>query len=206
MIDTKMRSKVLVTIVFLTMASTAGYGQGLLIEKAAKLFNNAFNPKSESALQFSNANYVPVVGDSYDFNMVNLFDPGMKEIEVSEGFEADILISFHANSVDVSFEDKLYTESWMTEQFINELDENVVVEPWMTEELYEELETVEVESWMTEPLVNEKGLETEGWMLKEFKSSVKENGITVEDWMTNPLYTSVKGSGEVEGWMTTLLR
>ncbi len=235
MIETNRTHRVLTTtMVMLTMAVVTGYGQGMLIEGAAKLFNSFRGTENTPVFVAIQANYEPAVeaeGNSFRLNtLVNIFDENQDELNKTafyhEEFNTEVVLNFQISSLEVAFENEISTESWMTESFSNELEVSEAVEPWMTESLYNEIEAgveveewmttplqefafeeeLETENWMTEPLVYEQEIKTEEWMLERFESATSETEIVVEDWMTTPLYASSEGSLEVEGWMTQPLR
>jgi len=193
MIDTKSTSKVMVTMVMLTMVAVAGYGQGLLIEGAARLFNSLRESKAESVSLYINANYIPSAdkeGDNFRFNTAQFLDLDSEAIDSDLEIGAEILFSFYVNNLEVSYENELLAESWMTEPFSNEMEAAENVESWMTEPFSNELEAAEgIEPWMTQVLFEEE-----------------ESDVEVESWMTVPVYAFAEGAIEFEDWMTTPLR
>jgi hypothetical protein len=229
MIDTKRTSKVMVTMFILTMVAVAGYGQGLLIEGAARLFNSLRESKAESVSLYINANYIPSAdaeGDSFRFNTVQFLDLDSEAIDSDLEIGAEILFSFYVNNLEVSYENELLAESWMAEPFSNEMEAAETVESWMTEPFSNEMEAAEaVESWMTEPFSNEMEAAeaVESWMVEPFSNELEaaeaiepwmtqilfdeeESAVEVESWMTIPVYASAEGAIELENWMTTPLR
>jgi hypothetical protein len=210
MIDTKRTSKVMVTIVMLTMVAVAGYGQGLLIEGAARLFNSLRESKAESVSLYINANYIPSAdaeGDSFRFNTAQFLDMDSEAIDLDLEIGAEILFSFYVNNLEVSYENELLAESWMTEPFSNEMEAAETVESWMTEPFNNEMEAAEtVESWMTEPFSNEmEAAETvESWMAEPFSNEM-EAAETVESWMTEPFSNELEAAEAIEPWMTQVL-
>ena len=196
-------------MVILTMVAFAGYGQGLLIEGASKLLHAVLGPKPESISFTIPANFIPAheaEGENFSFNTVRFDDMDMEEFMLKSDSEVEVLISFHVNSLEVSYENALCTESWMAEPFSNELEETAAVESWMAEPFSNELEeTSAVESWMAESFSNEleETVAVESWMAEALYEGV-ETGIEVEYWMTEPLVH--ENEIVTEDWMSTLLR
>ena len=58
MIETKRTRKVSITMIFLTLIMATGYGQGLLVEGAAKLFSAIRNTKNVSDYVTVHTNYL----------------------------------------------------------------------------------------------------------------------------------------------------
>ena len=198
-------------MVMLTMVAVAGYGQGLLFEGAAKLFNSLRESKTGSVSLYINANYIPAAdaeGDSFRFHTVQFLNRDSEAIESDLEIGAEVLFSFYVNNLEVSYENELRAESWMTEPFSNELEASDAVESWMTEPFSNELEVSDaVELWMTEPFSNElEAAEAiEPWMTEMLYEEL-EAGAEVESWMTIPVYASAEGAIELEDWMSTPLR
>ena len=216
-------------MVMLTMVAVAGYGQGLLFEGAAKLFNSLRESKTGSVSLYINANYIPAAdaeGDSFRFHTVQFLNRDSEAIESDLEIGAEVLFSFYVNNLEVSYENELRAESWMTEPFSNELEASDAVESWMTEPFSNELEVSDaVELWMTEPFSNELEVSdaVELWMTEPFSNELEvsdavelwmtemlyeelEAGAEVESWMTIPVYASAEGAIELEDWMSTPLR
>jgi hypothetical protein len=223
MIETNRTHRVLTTMVMLTMAAATSYGQGMLIEGAAKLFNSLRKTEITPEFVAVHANFIPgdeAEGDSFRLNtLTGNFDRNLENMNES------VILSFHISNLEMAYENEISTESWMTESFSNELEIAGAVEPWMTETFSNELEVAEtVEPWMTENLYNdlEAGVEVEEWMttpLREFaleeeletenwmtEPLVYEQEIKTEEWMTTPVYASTEGIVEVEEWMEQPLR
>jgi hypothetical protein len=75
------------------------------------------------------------------------------------------------SSADISYEENMEVEEWMTVPFDALVEENIEIENWMTTPFESSLEeSVTVENWMTSP----------------FESSL-EDEIEIENWMTNPM-------------------
>jgi hypothetical protein len=221
MIDTNRTHRVLTTMLILTMVAATSYGQGMLIEGAAKLFNSL--RKTEKTMEFAavQANYIPTIeaeGDSFRLNTrVSIFDRNRNELS------EEVILSFHINNLEMAYENEISTESWMTETFSNELEVAGAVEPWMTETFSAELEVAEaVEPWMTESLYSEleAGVEVEEWMTTPLQDFAFEEELETENWMSEPLVYEQEiatedwmlerfesGTSEtelvVEDWMTT---
>jgi hypothetical protein len=220
-IETKRTRRVLTTMVLLSMVVATSYGQGLLIEGAAKLFNSLRKIETTPEFVAIHANFIPAIeaeGDSFRLNtMVSISDRNSNKLNET------VISSFHISNLEMSYENEISTESWMTETFSSELEVAETVEPWMTETFSNELETAEtVESWMTESLYNEleAGVEVEEWMTTPLQEFAFEEELETESWMTEPLVYEQEITAEewmlerfesgtsetdllVEDWMTT---
>ena len=231
MIETNRTHRVLTTMVILTMVALTGYGQGMLIEGAAKLFNSFRNTENTPEFVAIQANFIPAVeseGDSFRLNtLVSIFDrsrSGLNETVIfNEEFNTEVVVSFQITSLEMAYENEISTESWMTETFSNDLEAAEAAEPWMTETFSNDLEAAEaVEPWMTETLYNEleAGVEVEEWMTTPLQEFAFEEELETENWMTEPLVyeqeikteewmldmfesETSETEIEVEEWMTT---
>ena len=79
--------------------------------------------------------------------------------------------SFVIESVDVVYEEELFTETWMSAPFETDLYE----------------EALNLESWMSAPFetdVYEEVLVLENWMTSPFDTEIAEEEIAIESWMT----------------------
>ncbi|MEX0982159.1 MAG: hypothetical protein WD577_12485 [Bacteroidales bacterium] len=179
MIETKGMRKGSIAMVFLTMIMVSGYGQGLLLEGAAKLFNSIRYSENVPEYVILHTNYLPAIekkGAGFSLNtLVNFSEIANKELlevtNYNEEFYPNIIASFTVSGLDVAYEKEIVTESWMTKPFSNELEESQAIEPWMTNGFYKELEpNIEVEDWMIIPVYD-----------------AIEESLEVEEWMTQPL-------------------
>ena len=108
------------------------------------------------------------------------------------------------SSADISYEENMEVEEWMTSTFENNVENSVEIEAWMTapfDALIEE--DIKVENWMNDPFSAglESNVDVEEWMTIPFESSLEEN-ITVENWMSSPFESSLEDDIEIESWMT----
>ena len=197
--------KGLTTLIVLTMATTIGFGQGMLVEGAARILETVLGNFKEAETTVSFAGYEQAEkAGMIEMNFERLSGMVEQEIENSVNNEVDVIMSFNVNNVEVSFENALETEAWMTESFTNKIETTVTVESWMTESFSNELEAeVEVENWMTESLSNELEAEmtVESWMTESFSNEL-EAEVEVENWMTESLSNELEAEVEVENWMT----
>lgn len=195
-IETKRKSRVLTTVIVLTLATTMVSAQGFLAEGAVKLFDALIKKDRVENNVFSYTGYATDASS------------GNTAYHASDATPV-VLESFSVSNVEVVFEEELATETWMTEP-ISKSFESSNVEAWMTHSFAEELEpNVELEAWMTQPFVDadyEAELEVEEWMTNPLLDASNETEIEVEDWMTQPLVeTAVEEELVVETWMTVPL-
>jgi len=208
MTENNRRSRVLTTVAILTMATAIGYGQGLLAEGAAKLFNALTSNNSNEQSLFHQVGYA-----------------GQASRHAEREFSPEVVRSFNVEAVEITFEQEVTSEDWMTESFADNVETGVTVETWMTSPISESLETpVEVETWMTSPISEslETPVEVETWMTTPMNQDLEaavavetwmttplseglEAAAVTENWMANPLYASIETAPEVEDWMTTPL-
>ncbi len=211
MIETKRIRKVSIAMLFLTMIMSTGYGQGILLEGAAKLFNSLMNNKGVPEYAVFPTNYMPTIETKENYFRLNTLASFSKNshkdllegTNYNEEFSPNVVASFTVSHIEIVNENEIVTESWMTEPFSNELEAGQTVESWMTEPFSNEVEAGQaVESWMTEPFNNEleAGQTIEPWMTNEFYKEI-EPAIEVEDWMITPVYYAVEESLEIEEWM-----
>ena len=75
------------------------------------------------------------------------------------------------SSADISYEENMEVEEWMTSTFEYKVENSV-----------------EIEAWMTAPFdaLIEEDIKVENWMSSPFESSL-EDDIEIENWMTNPM-------------------
>jgi len=190
MTENNRRSRVLTTVAILTMATAIGYGQGLLAEGAAKLFNALTSNNSNEQSLFHQVGYA-----------------GQASRHAEREFSPEVVRSFNVEAVEITFEQEVTSEDWMTESFADNVETGVTVETWMTSPISESLETpVEVETWMTTPMNQdlEAAVAVETWMTTPLSEGLEAAAVT-ENWMANPLYDSIETAPEVEDWMTTPL-
>jgi len=190
MTENNRRSRVLTTVAILTMATAIGYGQGLLAEGAAKLFNALTSNNSNEQSLFHQVGYA-----------------GQASRHAEREFSPEVVRSFNVEAVEITFEQEVTSEDWMTESFADNVETGVTVETWMTSPISESLETpVEVETWMTTPMNQdlEAAVAVETWMTTPLSEGLEAAAVT-ENWMANPLYASIETAPEVEDWMTTPL-
>ncbi|MDF1572847.1 MAG: hypothetical protein P1P82_14660 [Bacteroidales bacterium] len=190
MIENNRSSRVLTTGLILTMATAIGYGQGLLAEGAAKLFNALTNNNTNEQSMIHRITYA-----------------GQASRNAEREFSPKVVRSFNVEAVNITFEQEVKSEDWMTESFAGNVEAGVEVETWMTTPISESIETpVSVETWMTTPMNQdlEEAVTVEEWMTVPMNENLEAAPVT-EEWMTTPLYTSVETAPEVENWMTTPL-
>lgn len=208
MTENNRSSRVLTAVMILTMTAAVGYGQGLLAEGAAKLFNALTSKNKSEQTIFHNVAY----SGQADWNAEREFSP-------------EVLRSFNVEAVEITFEQEVKSEEWMTESFTDNVEAGVTVEAWMNELFADNVETevaveewmtapiseslempVSVEDWMTTPMTQnlESPVTVEDWMTTPMSQNLETNPAT-EEWMTTPLYTEVETAPEVESWMTTPL-
>jgi hypothetical protein len=74
--------------------------------------------------------------------------------EEAEWLESPVIAkSILVNSVDISYEESLEVEDWMTTPFDALIEEDIEVEDWMNDPFAAGLESnIEVEEWMTSPM------------------------------------------------------
>jgi hypothetical protein len=216
----------------LALIFTMSYGQGLLAEGATKLLKSLFTTDAEPTTIVINADFridEEINGDSFKLNeILNSFNIDEEVFDVcceTTEFSPLVIKSFTIQSVNVVYENELETENWMTESFVNEIDEVSNVEDWMTESFSTDLETdIITEDWMTELLEEsyESDVTSEEWMTTSFYDEI-EAPVELENWMTLPLseiieevpvetedwmfetftFASTESEIKVENWMTT---
>jgi hypothetical protein len=207
------------------MMFTMGYGQGMLIEGASKLFQSLMQKQASTEFTAINADFITVneeEKDSFRINAVlNVFDRNQQDAQTS-----NVIATFTVRNLDVAYEAELETESWMetpltqqietvpavenwmTASFANEIETAPAVENWMTTSFANEIETAPaVENWMTTSLSNnlEGTVEVEAWMTAPLSNQFEEAVVT-EEWMTTPLNTGIENEVVAENWMTQPLR
>lgn len=179
-------SRILTTIGLLIFAISVGYGQGRLAEGAMKLFKVNKPTIELDAPAFIFVNHT--TENKGNFNLKNFVrDAFTVEVKVEESAEVSIDRTIHVSAVDISFENEIQTEKWMTTPLESNLETGIEVESWMTKSLNESVES---------------NLEVENWMTETFSGSV-ETELTTESWMTQPMSKSLESTIEVENWMTT---
>lgn len=223
MITTNRTHKVASMMAIMMVTFTVGYGQGMLLEGASKLFRSVMQKEANTEFTTFNANLITVAEeekDSFRINAVlNLFD-----INRQDEAHNTVIASFSVKNIDVAYEAELETESWMETPFSEQIETVPAVEDWMTTSFASEIEAapsvedwmttsfsnnlegaVEVESWMTAPLAEqfEGAIVTEEWMTTPLTANI-ENEVATENWMTQPLYEnqSMEQSLDTEAWMT----
>lgn len=173
MIENNRSSRILTTVMILTMTTAIGYGQGLLAEGAAKLFNALTTKNTSEQTMFHTVAYSGQAGRNAE-----------------REFSPEVVRSFSVEAVEITFEQEVKSEDWMTESFADNVEEGIEVEAWMTSPISESLEMpVSVETWMTTPITEDL-----------------EAPVTVEEWMTAPLTEDLDTPVNVEAWMTAPLR
>ncbi|MEX0988348.1 MAG: hypothetical protein WD052_12800 [Bacteroidales bacterium] len=235
-INTRVSNRIITSIIVLTMVTATGYAQGLLIEGITNLFNSFRNAENNEEFVVITADYKHADAQK---NYHNAFQTTvsfgqhiakeMNEVTlfVDTQINPVVVRRFSVNAIELSYENQLETEPWMTESFSNELEtipevenwmteslsvnleEDVVVEDWMTTSFGQNFEEkLNSESWMTESFYQgiEAEMEVEEWMTEPLISNMDEEELQVEEWMTEPVYS---GSDEdeliLENWMTKLL-
>ncbi len=210
LINTKEIKKALLTIIAVTLISSTGMSQGILVEGAGNLFK-ALMSKKQDVSMFVLAKGQNETRVDLNFPVLNDFRDRMdgyftdSEIEEQFDFAPIIVKSFEVEDVYVSFENGLKTEPWMTESFADQMESEMAAEGWMSESFSTNVEAdVDTEAWMTESFTNkmENEISTEGWMKTPFTEGL-EQGLTVEDWMLTSFDEKIESPLEVEDWMTT---
>jgi len=202
------KNRILSTAGLLIFAVTIGYGQGLLAERAMKLFKINKSAVEISAPEFTFVHYTEDSNQSNDsFSLKNYFKELMeKDLNTQEEELAEIHISktIYTSAIEISYESDIETEAWMTAPIANSMENDLNTEEWMSESFtaYTEKE-IEVENWMTESLsvTFEDEITTEDWMTQSISESM-ESKITTEEWMTESFTTFSEQHPSVEDWMT----
>ncbi len=207
MIATNRTQKAVTMMMILTMSFTMGYGQGMLIEGASKLFQSLKQKETASEFMVITADFSVDAAeekDSFNINAVlNVLDRKQQQSDNNT-----VIASFTVKNIDVTYEAELETESWMETSLTEEIETVPALESWMTESLTNDVEVAPaVESWMTESLVSdhEGSIEVESWMTTPLGENFEANIVT-EEWMTTPLYASQESAITLESWMTQPLR
>ena len=189
-IDTNRTGRILTTLVILTITAAIGYGQGLLAEGAMKIFNSLSDRITHDNSLFHQAVY-------------------KEEASASQNrvIYPRVIKSLNVDDVEISFENELKAEDWMTESFAENVEPGVHVEEWMTIPVSNSLETpVYVEDWMTTPISENLEIASapEAWMTTPLYESI-ETAPELESWMTTPLLQTSEEEIQVEDWMTTII-
>lgn len=219
MITSKTKYRVLVTLFLLTMIFSANYAQGFITNKVVKLFDSLINmPEIEQAGTIILTDYNPSETEmntkNFSLNsIINSFNRDDKRLEENSSADESLTLiikSFRVNDLDVSYENDLVTENWMTEPFQSDLEAAPLVEEWMTESFSDNFEAnIVKEEWMTELFSNdmESSIELESWMVEPLYSGNYEQEIYTENWMLETFqFQAEEEALEVEEWMTQLLR
>ena len=204
MITTNRTKKAVTTMITLTMFLTIGYGQGMLIEGASKLFQSLAQKEKHAEFVAITADFSSIEekkNDSFNITAVmNIFD--RKQVNADD---SNVIASFTIENIDVAYESEVNTENWMETSLSNEIETLPEIESWMTESFAYELEAApEVESWMTESFAYELEAtpQVENWMTESLAYEL-EATPQVENWMTTPLAENAEAVIETEDWMTT---
>jgi hypothetical protein len=215
-------NRIITTIILINLVAGITYGQGLLIEGAANLVKSITQKEEVSEFTFSQANYTMEIEKSTS-KLTSIRNAMLNKDSNRDSNSAIVLKSFKVTNLDVSLENELNTETWMTESFSENIETNIVLEEWMTISLTENLETsieteewmqtsftedmeeaLITETWMTEGLYNnlEAEVELEDWMTESFVSESLEKEIEIEEWMTTPFVEEVEAPLMAEAWMS----
>ncbi|MFC2080171.1 hypothetical protein ACFLRQ_01715 [Bacteroidota bacterium] len=214
--ETKQTRRVLTTGIMLIMIFSMSNAQGLLAEGATKLFKSLFTIEVKNSPILFTTDYSLTDNTrsrSLIYNgLVDLMNNSDESYELSvavEEFTPRSIKSFKVQSVNVSYENELETENWMSESFSESFESSIETESWMTESFSESFESELMrEDWMSESFYDgmESTIEVENWMVQPFSEGFSEERIEVESWMTTPLYTLAEDEIEVEDWMIQSLR
>ena len=175
MINTNTAKRMLTSIMAITLFTTVSLAQGILLEGLTHAFKSIVSEKSEEEI-FTTASFSQT--NAHEAETTSLFS---RKAEANNG--VDVIRSFNVANFDLTMEEQVQTESWMTEEMLPANEEYVEVENWMTSNLLSE-DILETEEWMTSSLLEEDALETEEWM---FAPIITEEPIETEDWMTKAL-------------------
>lgn len=203
-------SKVFTLVGFFSFITLYTYGQGLLIESAAKLFSNNKTEQYNIETPVSFATYAiesDAKNDSFSLRSIADLFASRENGNDNRNNSPVVLQSFKVSDVNIFIEKEIETERWMKKSFTNEFENELTTEAWMNESISESFEEyLAYENWMSELIYDialEGDVEVEEWMTTAFEMN-NESELVVENWMEAPLSNSFEEEIELEKWMISL--
>jgi hypothetical protein len=166
-----MRSKNFIASFLLIALTATAFGQ-------ISSFRDRVHPGKKQLSPFMTAEYSSRTSQFKAF-LSDVFAVGRGDLNPDGTTEPVVLECYITDNVDISYQEEVNVENWMTEPF-------------------ETGETLELESWMSQPFSWDEALAMESWMSAPFLNS---EIVPVERWMTEPFNTGEMI--ELEEWMAT---